>query len=645
MNPHQFLSTDVHNFSSKTDVNTIVTTLQQQPTLPDYIVFPDISHVETASTFMNQYEQQLSAGEDPDEWLKKRLKKGQKLPQIDLDTKITADISKAVVQHNQEVIGVFINNKLGGLNGSRLGELIPANTQQQILDSIVPPLPQMTNGAAMGPGRGSRAYFLNASYNQSIKAGDELLLMVSIDLTQEEGTSLPLILEEASIVEIVVSPKDNLVPEGKQSHSVKIPDDTGKKYRFRLRAAAAGTGHFIIYAFIDGTELAHIELEVTVMAADSGEANTRQSIQSLPVDVHYPGYPADLSLLITDSMVNDKRYLYFKLTAADSQLNCYFQPYGPIPLASDPARYFRSFYQDIENIRLKQEKDLEIATRKMEAKGAELYKTLLPPDLRQFLWSIKDRIATVIINSEEPWIPWEICRMTTEVDGETLTDQFFCERFAITRWIPGKKAPKNKLRLSKVALIVPNESNLVYAPEERKKLLELFGHAGIEVTQVPSDYLAVSDALGSGQYDVIHFTGHGVVKDPDNPNSAYMVLDGGQQFSPEDINGNVANLGKPGPVVFFNACQIGQLSMGLTGIGGWAEKMTGAGAAAFIGANWSVFDKFACDFAVAFYTRLIAGDTISTAVKEARKLVRGNRTPTWLAYTTFADPNARINKL
>ncbi len=642
MSPHQFLSTDVRNFSSDTDVNTIVTTLQQQASLPDYIVFPDISHVETASTFMNQYEQQLSAGEDPDEWLKKRLQTGLKLPQIDLDTKITADISKAVVQHNREVIGVFINNKMGELNGSRLGELIPANTQHQMLESLVPPLPQMTNGS---PGRESRAYFLNAGYNKSVKVEEELLLMVSIDLTQEDGPALPLMIEDESIVEIVVSPKNNLVPEGKQSHSIKIPDDTGKKYRFRLRAADAGTGRFIIYAFIDGTELAHIELEVTVIAADSPATNAPQSIQSLPVNVHYPGYPADLSLLITDSTVNDKRYLYFKLTAADSQLNCYFQPYGPVPLASDPARYFRSFYKDIEDINLKGEEHLEIATRRMEAKGAELYKALLPADLRQFLWNIKERISTVIINSEEPWIPWEICRMTTEENGETLTDQFFCERFAITRWIPGKKAPKNKLSLSKVALIVPKESNLEYAPEEREQLMELFSHAGIEVTQIPSNYLAVSDALSSGQYDVIHFTGHGIVKDPDNPNSAYMVLDGGQQFSPEDINGKVANLGKPGPVVFFNACQIGQLSMGLTGIGGWAEKMTGAGAGAFIGANWSVFDKFACDFAIAFYTRLIAGATISAAVKEARNLVRGNRTPTWLAYTAFADPNARMTKL
>jgi CHAT domain-containing protein len=82
--------------------------------------------------------------------------------------------------------------------------------------------------------------------------------------------------------------------------------------------------------------------------------------------------------------------------------------------------------------------------------------------------------------------------------------------------------------------------------------------------------------------------------------------------------------------------------MSLTGIGGWAKRFLEAGAGAFIGAYWSVYDEPAEKFTEAFYPLLLGGTPIGEAVKSARAAIKPLGDPTWLAYTIFADPLAAV---
>lgn len=113
-------------------------------------------------------------------------------------------------------------------------------------------------------------------------------------------------------------------------------------------------------------------------------------------------------------------------------------------------------------------------------------------------------------------------------------------------------------------------------------------------------------------------------------------------FYADHLSGSVLNLGRSKPLVFLNACQVGQGGMSLTGIGGWASRFLAAGAGAFIGPLWSVYDKPACDFAKHLYSELIGGKPIGEAVKNARLSIRQDGDPTWLAYTVFAYPLATV---
>jgi CHAT domain-containing protein len=161
------------------------------------------------------------------------------------------------------------------------------------------------------------------------------------------------------------------------------------------------------------------------------------------------------------------------------------------------------------------------------------------------------------------------------------------------------------------------------------------------VSQIPATYVDVQRALASGEYDGWHFTGHGGARN-DNPDRSVMFLNNNEPFTPEDVSGVVSNLGLRRPIVFLNACQIGRAGMSLTDIGGWAKRFVDAGAGMFLGAYWSVYDKPAFDFAQALYDRLLSGMPVGAAVKEARAAIRSSGDPTWLAYTVFADPLARL---
>jgi CHAT domain-containing protein len=194
-----------------------------------------------------------------------------------------------------------------------------------------------------------------------------------------------------------------------------------------------------------------------------------------------------------------------------------------------------------------------------------------------------------------------------------------------------------------MALVVPRDSGLPYATTERDFIKSLA--AGTHhVTSIPAKFLKLHEALASGEYDAWHFTGHGGYRDPD-PNRSAMYLEDDKTFGPYNIAGVVKNLGKARPLVFLNACQIGRSGMSLTDIGGWAKQFLLAGAGAFVGAYWSVYDEPAYKFARELYNRLLAGTPIAEAAKEARLAIRSTGDPTWLAYTIFADPLATVTSV
>ena len=351
-----------------------------------------------------------------------------------------------------------------------------------------------------------------------------------------------------------------------------------------------------------------------------------------------PALP-DLTMFVEEWQASGATQYRILLSATDPSLGLNLRTFGPLTLSLDPAQFFADFFKEIDDLPLDTDAQRDVADRRLGAKGAYLSDQLLPDGLRQKLWEVRDRISSIIVQSEEPWIPWELCKLSGRENGRVVEGPFLCEAYAITRWLPGVGF-KRPLTLRNLALVVPADSGLPLAAAERDYVLSLAA-ATRQVTALPATFAGLQDAFAAGVYDGWHFTGHGAARDED-PDRSTIMLEDGQAFTPDSLSGQAANVGLPHPVVFINACQVGRGGMALTGIGGWANRFVQAGAGAFVGAYWSVIDEAAFDFAKEVYTRLLKGTPIGLAVRDARIAIRSPGDPTWLAYTVFADPLATI---
>lgn len=510
-----------------------------------------------------------------------------------------------------------------------------------------PPMAEANGGTRGAAAPSSDLRSIEAEFPETVQVDAIEWLLVSIVNAAPTSHGLAISVAAGESIDILVQPRRGFTVLGEARSTLQVPaSGESLPLQFKLQAVDVGVGLIRVLAFHLGEPLGVIELEPTVTAAAA--SRSRGLSPSSPgkragatLVAASPQLP-DLSMFIEEREVTGALEFVIRLTATDPALDLNLRPFGPFRLEVDPVAFFQSFFQEIEELPLETPEQREVADRRLAAKGSYLSETLLPADLRETLWAVRDRIGSIIIQSEEPWIPWELCRLLGREDGRVVEGPFLCEAFAVTRWLPGLGF-KRPLHLTKMALIVPADSGLPLAGPERDYMLSLAAN-GRTVTAIKPTFGDVQNAFIAGVYDGLHFTGHGVAKDA-NPDRSAIILAANEAFSPEDVSGTAVNVGIPHPVVFINACQVGRGGMALTGIGGWARRFVQAGAGAFIGAYWSVYDEAAFNFAKEVYSRLIDGLPMGSAVREARAAVRAGGDPTWLAYTVFADPMASVEAL
>ncbi len=284
--------------------------------------------------------------------------------------------------------------------------------------------------------------------------------------------------------------------------------------------------------------------------------------------------------------------------------------------------------------------------------GNELYRSLFPKELKQAYWEFHQRVSTLQIVSDEPWIPWELVK---PFRGEQQ-DDFLCYQFELTRWLAGESAPAANLgatefgvaRLASIeAGAPPHETPLPHAEQESRLLVELAErHSGVEgAVLANAGYEDVERTLRLGGHGILHFVGHGWF-DPHELDLAGFLLRDGRTFSPRDLNPAIeVRLRQDRPLIFFGSCQAAQQDFALTRLGGWVSRwLLDCGCGAFVGPQWSVRDASSLLFAEAFYACLEEGATVAQAAQRARKKVRQEQpdSTTWAAYSVYAHPQARL---
>jgi hypothetical protein len=502
--------------------------------------------------------------------------------------------------------------------------------------------PVVSGGGGDGGGApepGLTAMAVAVDYPKAVVLDDTISVLVSLTLDPLRPDVIPIAVAVDDVIDVVVSARSGFDVVGRAEVQLRVTDDAEPlPAQVKLRATTLGVGRITVYAFLRGSALGSLTINPEVVAV--GVETGPRAAATAALDTHVAGN-ADLSLLIfvhQDSAGRSE--LLFKLDAPDRSLGLNLKSFGPIRLETPPATYFADQYAEINELPVETKRLRKIAAERLAAIGSSLFQQLLPEDLQALLWGLRERIHTVFIQSEEPWVPWEICRLQGKEGDRVVEGPFFCEQFEVTRWTMGTPLIP-ELTFRDLAVIAP-PSNLSFAKAEVAMLLTLAGTSRSVKEVTPATYSNVRNALGAGQHDGIHFVGHGRYPENGNAARAEIGLQGAQPLTPTDITGVVNNLGIPKPLVFLNACEVGRQGRGLTGLGGWATELLRAGAGAFVGSYWNVTDDLAVDFSTAFYQRLLAGDTVGAATRTARLAIRDADDPTWLAYTAFADPGARI---
>ena len=586
-----------------------------------------------------------------DALVRKALGLDQRAPTPVLNGQVSVDVppSRLIVKEEGRIIG-FIAPAEGGEALPPMPSAPPAPLPPMPARVEAPPPPAPTRATRRGlkPGRprepssSGDARSLEAEFPDRVQLGSVATLSVYIANQAPTEHGLALAVRPAERIDIVVQPRSGFVLDESDDRATLTVPESGESthIQFNLKAVEEGPASIRVRAFRGGEPLGLITLApMVVPEAGRAASDPRpKRSRSRPLATPSPQLP-DLTLFVEEWQSDDDTQYRILLTANDPALELNLHTYGPFKLELDPAKFFEEFFTEIEQLPLGTRAERDLADRRLSAKGAYLSQTLLPDDLREKLWTVRDRITSIIVQSEEPWIPWELCKLTGRDGARIVEGPFLCEAYTITRWLPGVGF-KRPLSLRNLALVVPEDSGLPLSGAEKAYVRSL-AKGRRKVTEVPATFAKLQDAFAKGVYDAWHFTGHGAARD-ENPDRSPILLAEGESFTPESLSGAAANVGIPHPLVFINACQVGRAGMALTGIGGWANRFVEAGAGAFIGAYWSVYDEAAYAFAKEVYTRLLKGVPVGQAVREARLAIRRAGDPTWLAYTVFADPLATV---
>lgn len=326
--------------------------------------------------------------------------------------------------------------------------------------------------------------------------------------------------------------------------------------------------------------------------------------------------------------------------------------YESKPITADRREYVESLYQEIEEYWLSSQDDVKNFTAQLRARGGQLFDQLFPRELQEKLWQHRKDIDSILVISEEPFIPWEMVHL--KQPGKPLPKEtIFLGQIGMVRWLyeAGFPPEQIEIRKNKSRYVIPHyprpDFKLPEAEQESKFLEQKFQAKPI----VPQPD-RVRDFLSKGNsFDLLHFACHGNAES-NNIASAQLVLEGRieqEKYIPAYLtttdveqHSNLKGTNNRRPLVVLNACQVGRTGNNLTGVGGFAQAFLKGGAGAFIGTLWSVGDSPARTFTETLYSELIDGSNLAHAAIQAREAARKNGDATWLAYVVYGHPHMKI---
>ena len=483
-------------------------------------------------------------------------------------------------------------------------------------------------GSLGGPGQPAPEpdRYLVGELPSRVQVGEELSLIVSIT------TELPeLGLEVAPLpglhagpqgaqVTLVIHPEIGLLALGELQETVTVPQHGDcPPIRFAFKARAIGLSRVRITAWLGGTFLAQLRLEVSIEPERPAAEIQRRGapIGELQAD------PGEVTLQVTS---DGARYSIQLLSRRYQS--------GPLPAKSLTEKPGQAVERTVAMLRKMASETSgyspALAARWVRETGTGLWRDLVPPLIQERFWQLRGSITSFTIACDDDTVPWELLYPLSPADDEG----FLVEQFPVLRRVY-EQYRSDRVMIGDARYVVPPGSP-DNAENEVTAIRRILGQpAGPPITGL-ADLL---DLLDAGSTGLLHFACHNTFSLETGGSSIKMV---GGGFVPQLLNSAVSrhSLADRSPLIFVNACRSAGTAAEYTKMMGWASQFMAAGAGAFIGTLWPVRSTRASKFAEAFYDALAAGVDLGHASLTARQATKDDADPTWLAYTVYGDPTA-----
>ena len=229
-----------------------------------------------------------------------------------------------------------------------------------------------------------------------------------------------------------VRPTDFLVV-GTQSGVIVVPRMANSDALiFTLIPQCLGPASVRVRFEQDGMYLGTAILSLEVVADVSSQEDAE--VQDAPVLSSGPVAP-DLVLYVEQD--GELSYTVSALKRGDLEA----RRIDRITFPSAPDRYLEEIFYDLDTATTTGLAPDEFAAE-VKKIGVNLFNLFHEDGFKSFYWQEmagRPSATTVLIVSDEPYIPWELLRPTRELpDGSWQTEELFlCERFVVTRWLAG----------------------------------------------------------------------------------------------------------------------------------------------------------------------------------------------------------------
>lgn len=458
----------------------------------------------------------------------------------------------------------------------------------------------------------------------TVRVGETFSLLVRIGVS-EGGTELKSFAVPAEGLDVlIVVHAPGLRVVGGERQMLRVPaEGDSEPSMFELVADSPGARKISITAWQQGSYLG--ELLVDLAAFADAPASRPQSVRA---ELSRETVDGAVTLVVRyDPGRNAYRFQFYDIDNPREEVHALSNPPGPLveELVNELDRLAegRTGYSAAET------RDY------LQDAGARLWQQLLPQRVRDQFWERQNRIRQLTIIADGDAVPWELLYpMDPGHDAG-----FLVEQFPVTRDLFDRPPLVRSLRLHPARFVLPPDSPEA-AGDEVAGLRHLL-QAGWSPEAVLSEFTPLRRLVNQGGFGLLHFACHNSF----SPTGGSSISLGNRPFTVTNLQSARINrsLLSSTPVIFLNACRTAGLAATYNGLDGWAEAFMQAGAGAFVGSLWAVTDGAAREFAQEFYHQLRGGLPLGEAVTAARGSAASQPgDPTWLAYTVYGDPRARL---